>query len=129
MATTINPLPATGKTITVTTGSNVLVYGPNAASPLVNTPSNGKTWIFQNLDSNNFLFLQFSLTTIGSNLTATDSIRVNPNTALTIEVGPEGYRMDPNQNTFYLYARADSGNVSMNVVQVMASGFLRGFGS
>jgi hypothetical protein len=128
LTTTINPLPALGRTITVTTGSNVLIYGPNAASPLVDTPSNGKTWIFQNLDANNFVLLQFSLTVVGSNITATDSIRINPNTALTMEVGPEGYRMDANQNKFYLYARADTGNVSMNVVQIMSIGFLQGSG-
>ena len=128
MSTTINPLPALGKTITVTTGSNVLIYGPNAATPLVDTPSNGKTWIFQNLDANNHVLIRFSLTTIGSNLTATDSIRINPNTALTLEVGPEGYRMDANQNTFYLYARADTGDISMNVVQIMSVGFLQGNG-
>jgi hypothetical protein len=115
-------LPAEGSTESVTTASKVLLFGPDGASPLINVPVNAKTWVFQNLDATNFVLLKFSTSTIVGNLSAADSIRLNAGTALTMDVLDLGVKGNPNITTYYLYAQADTADVSMNVILMAVNG-------
>jgi len=117
------PVPALGDNVTITTASNVLLFGPNAAAPALTLPTNTKTLIIQNLDGTNFIYVQFRLTATAANLT--DGIRINPNTALTLDIGVIGQRMDPDVSGFYCYARADTANVASNIVRVNTIGSIR----
>lgn len=118
-----NPLPALGDNVTVTTAANKLLFGPNAASPALTLPTNTRIIIIQNLDSTNFIYVQFRLDATGANLT--DGIRINANTALTLDVGVIGKRLDPDVSVFYCYARADTADVASNIIRVNTIGSIR----
>jgi hypothetical protein len=120
---TIASLPALGDNITVTQAAKVLLFGPNAATPLLTLPINTKTLIIQNLDSTNFIYVRFTLSALAGNLT--DGIRINPNTALTLDIGVIGFRMDPDVSGFYCYAQADTADVACNIVRVNQTGAIR----
>jgi len=120
---TIASLPALGDNVTVTQAAKVLLFGPNAAAPLLTLPINTKTLIIQNLDSANFIYVRFTLAALGGNLT--DGIRINPNTALTLDIGVIGQLMDPDVSVFYCYAQADTADVACNIVRVNQTGAIR----
>ena len=115
----------TGKSVTTSTTAQVL-FGPDATAPLISLPSNAKTITFTNLDPVNDVYIQVFSSQPGAvpTLTILDSVVVQANTTLPLDVGPAGQRGDVYATGQTVYIQAASGTPLVNVVLLMCAGSL-----
>ena len=121
----VDALTFTGKTVATSTTAQVL-FGPDAAAPLISLPANAKTIIFLNLDATDAIYIQMFSATQGPppTLTLADSIVVPAGAAFTLDVGPVGQRSDPYVTGQTTYIQAAAGTPNVNVTLVMSAGSL-----
>lgn len=121
----VEALTFTGTTVATSTTAQVL-FGPDAAAPLVALPANAKTIIFLNLDATDAVYIRMFSAIQGATptLTANDSITVPASAALTLDVGTAGQRSDPYVTGQTTYIQAVAGTPSVSVTLVMGAGSL-----
>lgn len=127
MPVTAYPVPLKSMTLTlpVTPGQATLLFGPDANTPQMGLPLNTKTIVLANLDTTNAIWVEARTTaTPGTVLVEANCTVIPAGTAFTMEVGPVGYRPDPNQSGWVLYVQEAAGTPKLSVSLIMTSGSL-----